>query len=89
MWGKNSVVQHEIDAKVRSQGGELFEEFEGLEEQVAGAIVPGALELRIVRSKALFCIVPRRTDKGPLCRLPAGYPPDGLDLRDEHQAGQP
>ena len=40
------MVQHEIDARARSQGGELFEEFQGLEEQVAGAIVPGALELQ-------------------------------------------
>jgi hypothetical protein len=71
--GKDAVVQHEIDARARSQGGELFEEFQGLEEEVARAIVPGALELRIVRSKALFCIVPRRTDKGPLCRLPARW----------------
>ena len=40
------MVQHEIDARARSQGGELFEEFQGLEEEVAGAIVPGALELQ-------------------------------------------
>jgi hypothetical protein len=40
------VVQHEIDARARSQGGELFEEFQGLEEQVTGAIGPGALELQ-------------------------------------------
>jgi hypothetical protein len=74
MGGKDAVVHHEIDSRAGSQGGELFQEFQGLEEQVAGAIVPGALELRIVRSKALFCIVPRRTDTGPLCRLPAGQP---------------
>ena len=46
MGGKDSVVQHEVDARARSQGRELFEEFQGLEEQVAGAIVPGALELQ-------------------------------------------
>jgi len=40
------VVQHEIDARARSQGGELFEEFQGLEEEVARAIVSGALELQ-------------------------------------------
>jgi hypothetical protein len=85
MGGKDSLVQHEIDARARRQGGKLFEEFQGLEEEVAGAIAPGALELRVVRSKVLFCIVPRRTDKG----LYVGYPPDGIDLRDEHQAGQP
>ena len=36
MGGKDSVVQREIDARARSQGGELFEEFQGLEEEVAG-----------------------------------------------------
>ena len=46
MGSKNSVVQHEIDARARSQGGELFEEFQGLEEEVVRAIVPGALELQ-------------------------------------------
>ena len=46
MGGKDSVVQHEIDARARSQGGELFEEFQGLEEEVVRAIVPGALELQ-------------------------------------------
>ena len=46
MGGKDSVVQHEIEARPRSQGGELFEKFQGLEEEVAGAIVPGALELQ-------------------------------------------
>lgn len=46
MGGEDSMVQHKIDARARSQGGELFEEFQGLEEQVAGAIVPGALELQ-------------------------------------------
>jgi len=40
------VVQHEIAARARSQGGELFEEFQGLEEAVAGAIVLGALALQ-------------------------------------------
>jgi len=40
------VVQHEIDARARDQGGKLFEEFQGLEEQVAGAIGPGALEFQ-------------------------------------------
>ena len=45
MGGEDSMVQHEIDAGARDQGGELFEEFQGLEEQVAGAIVPFALEL--------------------------------------------
>ena len=62
MGGKDAVVHHEIGSRAGSQGGELFQEFQGLEEQVAGAIVPGALELRIVRSKALFCIVPRWTE---------------------------
>src|ERR1700675_4938257 len=28
---------------------------------------------RIVRLKVLFCIVSRRTDQGPLCRLPARW----------------
>jgi hypothetical protein len=46
MGGKDAVGQHEIDARARSQGGELFEEFQGLEEEVAGAIVPGARELQ-------------------------------------------
>ena len=46
MGGENAVVQHEIDARARSQGGELFEEFQGLEEEVARAIVLGALELQ-------------------------------------------
>jgi hypothetical protein len=31
MGGKDSVVQHEIDARARRQGGELFEEFQGLD----------------------------------------------------------
>jgi hypothetical protein len=44
MGGEDSMVQHEIDAGARDQGGELFEEFLGLEEQGAGAIVPGAFE---------------------------------------------
>ena len=46
MGGKDAVVRHEIAARTRSQGGELFEEFQGLEEEVARAIVPGALELQ-------------------------------------------
>ena len=46
MGGEDAVVQHEIDARPRGQGGELFEEFPGLEEQVAGAIVPDALQLQ-------------------------------------------
>jgi len=33
-------------APLALQSGELFEEFQGLEEQVAGAIVPDALELQ-------------------------------------------
>lgn len=33
-------------APLALQGGEPFEEFQGLEEQVAGAIVPGAPELQ-------------------------------------------
>ncbi len=44
--GENAMVEHEIDARPRSQGGEPFEEFQGLKEEVAGAIVPGALELQ-------------------------------------------
>ena len=40
------MVQDEIDAGPRGQGGECFEEFQGLEEQVARAIVPLALELQ-------------------------------------------
>ena len=32
MGGKDAVVQHEIDARARSQGGEIFEELEGLGE---------------------------------------------------------
>jgi len=38
------VVEHEIDARARDQGGELFEELQGLEEQVAGAVGPRGLE---------------------------------------------
>ena len=40
MRGENPVVQDEIDAGARGQGGELFEEFERLEEEVAGAVDP-------------------------------------------------
>ena len=36
MGGEDPVGEHEIDAGARAQGGEPFEEFEGLEEEVAG-----------------------------------------------------
>jgi hypothetical protein len=46
MGGEDSMVQHKIDARAWSQGGELFEELQGLEEKMAGAIGPLALELQ-------------------------------------------
>mgnify|MGYP001608848590 CR=1 FL=1 len=41
---EDPVVEHEIDARARDQGGELFQELQGLEEQVAGAVGPRGLE---------------------------------------------
>ena len=40
------MVEHEVDPGARSQGGEFFEELQGLEEQVAGAVGPLALQLQ-------------------------------------------
>ncbi len=44
MGGEDPVVQQKIDARARDQGGELLEELQGLEEQVAGAVGPGGLQ---------------------------------------------
>jgi len=41
---EDAVVEHEVDARARDQGGELFEELQGLEDQVAGAVGPWGLE---------------------------------------------
>jgi hypothetical protein len=46
MGGEDAVGEDEIDAGARSQGGELFEELEGLEKEMARAVSPGALELQ-------------------------------------------
>ena len=46
MRGEDAVVKDEIDAGARGQGSELFEEFEGLKEEVAGAIGPLSLQLQ-------------------------------------------
>jgi BMFP domain-containing protein YqiC len=35
---EDAVVQDEVYASARDQDGELFEELQGLEEQVAGAV---------------------------------------------------
>ena len=42
---EDPVVEHRIDAGAGGQGGELFEELEGFEEEVAGAVGPLAFEL--------------------------------------------
>jgi hypothetical protein len=42
MRGEDPVVEHEVDAGARSQGDELFEEFEGFEEEVGGPVGPRA-----------------------------------------------
>jgi hypothetical protein len=44
MGGENPVVEDKIDAG--TQGGEIFQEFEGLEEEVAGAVSPRALQFQ-------------------------------------------
>ncbi len=44
--GEDPVVEDEVDAGARSQGGELFEELQGFEEQVARAVGPLALQLQ-------------------------------------------
>ena len=41
---EDAVVQDEVYVRVRDQRGELFEELQGLEDQVAGAIGPRGLE---------------------------------------------
>jgi len=46
MGGEDPVVEHEVDAGTRGQGGEFFEEFEGFEEEVTGTVGPLALELQ-------------------------------------------
>jgi hypothetical protein len=39
------VVEHEVDARARDQGGELFQKLQGLEDQVARAVGPRGLSL--------------------------------------------
>ncbi len=38
------MVEHEIDPAARRQGGQLLEQFEGLEEELPGPVRPGRLE---------------------------------------------
>lgn len=46
MGSEAPVVEHEIAAGAWGQGGEPFEEFEGIEEEVTGTVGPLALELQ-------------------------------------------
>lgn len=45
MRGEDPVGEYEVNAGARDQGSELFQELQGLEEEVAGAVGPAALEL--------------------------------------------
>jgi hypothetical protein len=46
MGREDPVVEHEIDAGARGEGRELFEELEGLEEEVTRAVGPLPLQLQ-------------------------------------------
>jgi len=46
MGSEDPVVAHEIDAGARGEGSELFEELEGLEEEVTCAVGPLPLQLQ-------------------------------------------
>jgi len=43
--GEDAVVDDEVHFRPRDEGGELFEELDGLEEEVRGAIAPDRLEI--------------------------------------------
>ena len=43
--GEDAVVEEQVDPGAGDEGGELFEEFDGLEEEVRGAIAPHGLEV--------------------------------------------
>ena len=43
--GEDAVIQQQIHCGARNEGGELLEEFDGLEEEVRCAITPRGLEL--------------------------------------------
>ena len=45
MAGEDAAVDDEIDARPGCQGGQAFEKLAGLEEDVRGAVGPGAREL--------------------------------------------
>jgi hypothetical protein len=53
--GGEDAVEEEIDAGPRGQGGELFQEFEGLEEEGAGAVGPlvRGRQVRVLRLQAV------------------------------------